>query len=176
MTPSLSPTYTPSENPTLAPSSASTTTPSSVLTNAPSNNPTTTPTTAPTYHPTKVPTTNPTAIPTPKPTTSFPTESPSQSPTRHPITYSNFYYSVNAFFGITGWTVSEISNVNDDIHLFITSLTRYIHEGFDEDHNLEYRYIILNISSLNDYSYDKLLEGDYSTVNETLMQSVNNGM
>ena len=114
--------------------------------------------------------------PTHKPTTSFPTESPSHSPTQHPIIYTDFYHSVNAFFRITGWTHSEISNVNDDIHLFGTSLTHYIHQGFDEDLHLEYRDIILNISTLNDYSYDKLFEGDYSTVNETLMQSVNNGM
>ena len=117
----------------------------------------------------------PTQLPTNAPTNA-PSESPSVSPTSHPITYSDFNSSLYAFFRITGWTDSQISDVNGNIDTFVSSLTTYIHEGFDNDGNLKYSDIVPNISTINDRVYDYFIIEDSSETSSILKESINGGM
>ena len=96
-----------------------------------------------------------------------PTVAPSESPTQHPITYSDFQYEIFAYFRITGWTDAEIADVNHGKEAFVTSMNSYIHQGFDEDDDLEYRDAILNITNITDNFYDDWNSDDHSTSNET---------
>ena len=145
----------------------------------PSTNPTVDPTTEPTKDPINDSTADPTVLPTNQPSlhsSASPTDAPSLSPTRYPITYSDLDSSVIALFNITGWTNSDISDVESDLELFASSLTNYIHQGFDADSNLEYRHIVLSVFSINEYPLDHLINDDDSETREVLRQSIDDGM
>ena len=88
----------------------------------------------------------------------------------------DFESSFIAFCRITGWTNSEISEINNDITLFASSLTTYIHQGLDTDLNLQYQDVVLNLSMLNDRTLDYLLNGDDSEIGDILWQSIYDGM
>ena len=125
---------------------------------------------------TMVPTIQPSSVPTSLPTTIPPTSAPSQSPTQYPITYSDFRSAAVAFFEISGWTISQISGVNGDLKAFISFLTGYIHQGFDNDDGLEYRNIVLNISSINYSPLDDLYSARDSYRTHILWSSLDDGM
>ena len=108
-----------------------------------------------------------TDVPTNAPSNA-PSVAPSQSPTQHPIIYSDFQFEISAGFRITGWTDSEISEVNHDTELFLTSMTTYIHQGFDDDYHLEYRAVVLNVTDITDNFYDDLSTDDHSAMDETI--------
>ena len=164
----------------------------------PTNAPNTSPTSMPTYIPTRVPT-DPTSQPSDEPTSSpsnapsnapsvapsdtpsdapsnAPSNAPSQSPTRYPFAYSEFDSAVTAIFNITGWTTSEVTTVNNDWELFTSSLTEYIHQGFDEDPVLEFRYIVTNVTYINDITVDELINMDSNEIGSILWGIVANGM
>ena len=105
-----------------------------------------------------------------------PTEQRSHNPNISSIIYSDFNSSVTAFYRITNWTDSEISDVNEDVERFITSLTTFIHQGFDNDPVLEYQDIKLNITFINDYTYADLIGGSESERKDILDLSLSNGM
>ena len=50
--------------------------------------------------------------------------------------------------------------MSNDLDHFTTTLTEFIHSGFDEDPTLEYKDIVLNITSVNDHSLDDIDPGD----------------
>ena len=136
------------------------------------------PTTTPTFDPTSIPTGHPTNEPT-YPTvapSAAPTNAPSQSPTRYPITYSGFDSVVSAVFNVSRWTKSELSHVNNDLESFTSSLTGYIHQGFDDDPGLEFRNIVLNISSINNHTVSDLVHGNNSATGAILQNSLYEGM
>ena len=81
-----------------------------------------------------------------------PSEVPSQSPTLHPIIISDFHFVVSAFFRISGWR-----NCNVDIGLVPSSITTYIHQGFDNDDNLKHGDIVLNITNITNHPHDGLV-------------------
>ena len=119
-----------------------------------------------------MPSSEPTESPSPAPSTS-----PSQSPTRYPISISDFNVSaVIAFFEITGWTDAEISEVNKDWESFISSLKEYLHQGFDADSELEFRYILVNFTSVNHHSLDELAQTDEDSMDIMLSQIIEDGM
>ena len=132
-------------------------------------------TASPSLDPTSNPTDEPSRVPTDAPSSS-PSASPSQSPTRYPIHYSEFQYGLIASFGISGWTLSEMSYVENDIQLFASTLTSFIHEGFDDDEYLEFRDIILNISTINNHTVQSLVYGDASVTATILRWSLFEGM
>ena len=156
-----------------------------------SNNPTTfTPTTnSPSAAPTQLSSTAPTVTPTVEPTwddmlyqsttdsdlTFEPTMFPSQSPTRYPID-SEFESAVTAIFNISGWTHSQISQVNNDWELFISSLTKYIHQGFNDDPVLEFRHIVPGVVLINEYTLDELIHMNKQNMISIMDQIVDNGM
>ena len=154
-------------------------------TNAPTADPTHRPTPVPlmTRNATPEPTRDPTSAPTSSPSNDrtpsmFPTNEPTDdsttaSPTQYTIVYSEFDSAISAIFNITGWTTMEISKVNDDIQSFASDLTIYIHHGFNNDPHLEFRDVVPNISTINDYTVDQLIEGDDSGI---LRQSIYSGM
>ena len=180
-TPSSSPTNEPTHSPSTAPNILPTSSPSAAPTEAPSVTPTSTPMISPSIDPTNAPSNEATSSPTSAANeqvliSGFQSDAPSQSPTSHPIVYSNFEFAVTAYFAITGWQHSEISHVNDDVATFCTILTMYIHQGFDNDVNLEYRSIVPNITSINDYSLGGLLEEDEFERYSALVWSIEVGM
>ena len=157
--PTISPTFDPTSSPTNLPTTEPSVSPSHVPSSTPSNHPTTSPSDAPTNFP-----------------SISPTAAPSRSPTQHPITYSDFQSSATAFFKITGWTNSEISDVDDDIQLFAESLTMYIHQGFDNDDSLEYQHLVLKMRLMNGFSLNYLSNESASDSGNVLWQSIDDGM
>ena len=108
--------------------------------------------------------------------TDTPTVSPTASPTMHPIRYSDFDAAVTAVFNISGWTHSELSHVNNDLESFTSSLTYYVHQGFDHDPGLEFRNIVLNISSINNHTVDDLLSENENASGAIVRESLRSGM
>ena len=168
--PTDDPTADPTDDPTVSP-----TNPTFSPTHDSTMDPTVSPSSAPSFVPSNHPSTSPSVAPTNAPSIS-PTAAPSFSPTQHPITYSDFQSSVTAFFKITGWTNSEISDVNDDIQSFADSLTMHIHQGFDNDDTLEYQDLVLEMRLMNEYSLDYLSNKSDSDSGHILWQSIDNGM
>ena len=151
-------------SPTPFPTESPTSTPSPIV--SPTANPSLSPSANPTFHPSTTGSSTVSSSTAPSKTPSLsPTIAPSISPTRYPIQYSNFQYDVTALFRITGWTIAQLSEVENDMDYFITVVTEYIHSGFDADSTLEYQDIVLNITSINDYSLDAdpsdILEDSY---------------
>ena len=147
--------------------------PTNVPTDTPSDFPSQRPTLHLSYSTSVAPSNSPTVAPSYSPTVT-----PSESPTLHPIVYGDFNSAVSASFGITGWTNSEISTVNDDIQTFVVSVTTFIHQAFDEDDALQYKYIVLNISTINEHDIDFLINGNSSRseTKDILAESLNSTM
>jgi len=174
--PSMDPTKAPSIDPTKAPSTDPTQNPSIDPTPTPSIEPTN----APSASPTKLPTSDPTIDPTSDPTIQ-PTKDPTKSPTRGPAAettndqFEGFGYSVDASFSISGWSHGQLSEVNDNIGLFASELTKIIHFGFDADPDLNTNDIALNISTINEHLVDDLIDSD-SDSGPVLLESLSDGM
>ena len=160
--PTTSPTYMPTYIPTPFPTDP---------TSEPSNAPTFSPSNAPSNAPSIAPSDTPSDFPS-----NAPSNAPSKSPTRYPIAYSEFDPAVTAIFNITGWTTSEVTTVNNDWELFTSSLTEYIHQGFDEDPDLEFRYIVPNVTYINDVTVDELIMMDSNDIGSILWGIIANGM
>ena len=108
--------------------------------------------------------------------TDTPTTDPTSSPTPHPIQYSDFESSVTAVFNITGWTNPTLYVVTNEFDEFVHQMTTYIHAGFDNDVDLQYQYVVCNISSINGYTLDHLMNADDSEMGRIIWPSLGDGM
>ena len=117
--------------------------------------------------PTPQPTTQPTYVPTVNPTLA-PTSAPSSSPTRYPIDYSNFDYEIYGGFIITGMEHAELDMIDHALRNFTISLTDMIHAGMDADEYIEYHDVVLNVTTINGYNADELINMDANTIAQIL--------
>ena len=132
-------------------------------------------TAAPSLDPTTQPTTQPSPIPTRDPTL-YPTNVPSASPTFHPIIEANFEHTVLAEFKIDELSISEFTSIVGELGIFTSNLTGMIHSGMNADHVLQYKHILLDISTINGYDANELIEDEDNSAETKLESSFNDGM
>ena len=149
--PTTDPTQEPTTNPTIKPTKE----PTLVPTNAPTRN--LEPTMNPTVDPTSKPTSDPTMDPTPSPSAA-PSESPSLSPTQFPTKTDEYDSFIEMEYEIIGLSDSELDFIGFSIWTFSQNLSDIIESGFDNDRYLEYRYIEVNVTAMNDEEVDDLID------------------
>ena len=64
----------------------------------------------------------------------------------------------------------------EDAQLFVSALTDYIHQGLDNDPQVEYRDVVLNITAINGYGYNGLVNGAASETSSIFQDSISDGM
>ena len=158
-----SPTQSPTAAPTRAPSVAPSTSPSLAPSTAPTFSPSQAPTRSPSVSPSLAPSLSPSVSPTSAPT-GAPTGSPTQFPTKSDAydTYIEWQYM------ISGMSENEWQFMVDDINSFSINLTSLITDGFDDDKNIEYRYISVNVTEFNRFGVDDLYQMDWNSREQRL--------
>ena len=147
--PTFSPSAAPSTPPTAAPSDTPTLAPTLSPSAAPSYSPTTAPSTAPTFSPTTVPSESPTDAPSQAPSDA-PTAAPSESPTQYTVTHSDFDSFFEMTFDIYGLNDDENELIAHSANSFIQNVTEFIESAFDDDDIVEFRYIDVNVTAVNE--------------------------
>ena len=179
ISPSLAPTLSPTISPSISPSLSPTFSPSMVPTVSPTQSPTRSPsmgpTSGPSFSPSMFPTTEPTGAPTGSPTrapsfspTAAPSVSPSTAPTQFPTKSDAYDTYIEWQYSIGGLNHDEWQFVVDDIQSFSKNLSSLITAGFDDDTNIEYRYISVNITEFNGAKVVDLYGMDWNSREEKL--------
>ena len=116
------------------------------------------PTMAPTTSaPTLAPTFDPTLHPSDDPTSS-PTMAPSLSPTQFPTTSDQYDSWIEMQYAINGLNGDETEWIADSLNHFANNLSRIIEAALDDDDDIEFRNIDVNVTEINDITIDKLTE------------------
>merc|ERR1719361_2460533 len=101
--------------------------------------------------------------PTMAPTTSVsptasPTMSPSVSPTQYPTTSDQYNSWIEMQYAIDGLNGDEIELIADSLNHFVNNLSRIIEAALDDDDDIQFRNIEVNVTEINDITIDKLNE------------------
>ena len=167
VSPIQAPTKGPSMNPTSAPSFSPSVSPTTAPSRAPSSSPTAAPSNAPSLSPSLAPSNSPSTAPSTAPSIA-PSDSPTESPTQFPTKSDAYDTYIEWQYMISGMNQNEWQFVVDDVKSFAANLSSLITDGFDDDVNIEYQYISVNVTGFNGFEVDNLYRMDWNSREEKM--------